>query len=135
MSQKAVPNSHLIALEPRMMFDGAGVVTAVAVDAGSLAVSPIALNFSEATVAPLALEARHDTSRVLTLPLGLSGANASALDSRSNVSGPLSGDGGELASQVEVGDEAAGLRLGSVGFDRVLFEGDDPSGSGYIALK
>ncbi len=62
MTKKQAASRHILALEPRMMFDGAGVVTAITADIGPMAVAPGEYTFNEASVAPVNLDIRSDIS-------------------------------------------------------------------------
>ncbi|WP_298303488.1 Ig-like domain-containing protein [uncultured Erythrobacter sp.] len=128
MSHKAVLNSHLIALEPRMMFDGAGVVTAVAVDVASLAFSSQEFQLNGVAVAPLALDSRHDQALLPFVTPNALGSVGS--DGRAN--GPSAG-GDVRGDRSEVGDDSALLSLGAVGLDRVPMDEIEPTGVGFVA--
>ncbi len=72
MPDKQAASRHIIALEPRMMFDGAGVVTAVTTDIAPVAVAPGEFTFQETSIAPIALDGRHDLSQVAGIDFGSS---------------------------------------------------------------
>ncbi|MEM1311498.1 MAG: DUF4347 domain-containing protein, partial [Cyanobacteria bacterium P01_H01_bin.153] len=58
MSRKVTSSLHMIALEPRIMFDGAAAVTAASIDAGSVGSFDQNFDIGMAAVAPLALDSR-----------------------------------------------------------------------------
>ena len=70
MSNKKTLGRHILALEPRMMFDGAGVVTAVATDIAPLADLPGEYTFQETSIAPVALDGRPDLAWVAGVNFG-----------------------------------------------------------------
>ena len=56
-------NPHLISLEPRMMFDGAGLVTAVTVDVALAAPLTGNFDFSTVQVSSVGMDLRSDVRR------------------------------------------------------------------------
>ncbi len=106
MTKKQAASRHILALEPRMMFDGAGVVTAITADIGPMAVAPGEYTFNEASVAPVNLDIRSDISSRI--------GDDSGSDLSAQPVGFLSGNRSEgrdaLHPQIQIDDE---MREGS----------------------
>ncbi|MBD2843552.1 Ig-like domain-containing protein, partial [Erythrobacter rubeus] len=133
IAMKKRPGSpgHIMSLEPRMMFDGAGATTAVAIDLGTSDFSGVAYTYDSAAIVPIALDSRVDAPDVF--PPGLSSqanhgpAIGLEVSSRRELSAQSTFD--EASNRVGsalIGDDADTTLVGSGRDDTRL------SGPGYL---